>query len=69
MFLKIFPIFDLASNYGHLGLSESGIFNFFLNPSIALIPHVFSPLQRLIIVVMTSFLASDFLLFFVFNSS
>ena len=57
MYLKIFPIFDLNSNYGHLGISESEMINFFLNPSIALIPLVFSPVQHLIIVVMTSFLS------------
>ena len=43
-----FPIFDLTSNYGHSGISESGIINFFLNPSIALTPLLFSPLHRLI---------------------
>ena len=55
MVLKNFPIFDLASNSGHLGISESGII-FFLNLSIALMPLVFYPLQRLITVVITSFL-------------
>ena len=44
MVLKNFPYFDLTSNSGHLGISESGIIIFFLNPSIALIPLVFSPL-------------------------
>ena len=40
-FLKIFPILDLDSNSGPLGISESCIINFFLNPSIVLIPLVF----------------------------
>ena len=55
-FLKIFPIFDLTSNSGHLGISESRIINLFLNPSIAIMPLIFSPLHRLIIVAMTLFL-------------
>ena len=67
-FLKIFPIFDLTSNYGYLGISESEIITFFLIPLILLIPLAFSPLHRLIVVVMTSFLAQRFLLFFVFTS-
>ena len=55
-FLKIFPILDLDSNSGPLGISESCIINFFLNPSIVLIPLAFSPLHRLITIDITSFL-------------
>ena len=57
MILKNVPYFNLISNFGHLEISESGIINLFLNPLIDLIPLVFSPLHRLIIVVITSFLA------------
>ena len=59
MFFKLesFRIFDLTSNSGILGFSKFGIINFVLNQSIALMPLAFSSLHRLIIVVMTSFLA------------
>ena len=68
MVLKNFRIFNLTLNSAHLGILESGIINFFLNPSIALIPLVFPPLHHLVIVVLTSFPAYQFSLSFIFNS-
>ena len=46
---------------------EFGIINFFLNPSIFLSSLCYSPLQHLITVVITLFLAYTFLVFFAFN--
>ena len=53
---KQLSYFWLTSNSGNAGISESGIIIFCLNQSIALTP-LFLPLQHLITVVMTSFLA------------
>ena len=68
----MFSIFDLTSCSLHSEISGSGITIFFYEIIIIhlifLAPFYFSPLQHLITVVIASFFASAFLLFFAFSS-